>query len=66
MKKVFLCVVFWLVLSAGFAQQKMQSGKLTKDEEANLTSDQKLVRETDRKTHNGKKRISTKKKVKIQ
>ena len=66
MRKLFFYVVFWLMASVAFAQQKVHSGKLSKDEEANLTSDQKLVRETDRKTKNGKKRISTKKKVKIQ
>jgi hypothetical protein len=62
MKKVGLCVLFWLAITIGWAQGR----KLTKEEEAQLTSDQKLVRETDRKSKRGKKKISTRKKVKIQ
>jgi len=66
MKKLGFCLVFWLFITIGWAQEKVHGGKLPKEEEALLTSDQKLVRETDRKSKGGKKKISTKKKVKIQ
>lgn len=66
MRKLLLYVAFWLMATAAYSQQKLHGGKLTGDDEANMTSDQKLVRETSRKSKNGKKKVSTKKKVKIQ
>ena len=46
--------------------KKIKSKKLSKSEAANLTPEQKLVHESDRKTKEGKKKLSTKQKSKIQ
>jgi hypothetical protein len=66
MKKIIFSIVFGLIVSVACGQQKVNGGKLSKEEEAQLTSEQKLVRATDKKSKQGKKKISTKKKVKIQ
>jgi len=60
------------MLSCGLAfsqskDKKMKSKKLTKAEAANLTPEQRLAHENDRKTKGGKKkRLSAKEKTKIQ
>lgn len=63
MKKV-LCFCIFIALSLTvFAQKKHP--KLTKEESAKLTQDQRVVYESDRKSKNGKKTLSMKKKVRI-
>jgi len=56
-------------IAASFGQSRdkeIKSKKLSKSEAANLTPEQKLVHETDRKTKSGKKKMSTKQKARIQ
>jgi hypothetical protein len=70
MKKTFL-LLFCLTLSCGLAfsqnkDKKLESKKLSKDEAANLTPEQRLAHENDRKSKGGKKKLSTKQKAKIQ
>jgi hypothetical protein len=70
MKRLFLvtCLVL-ATIAATFGQsrdKKMKSKKLSKSEAANLTQEQRLVHETDRKSKGGKKKISNKKKQRIQ
>jgi hypothetical protein len=70
MKKTFL-LLFCLMLSCGLAfsqskDKKLKVKKLTKAEAANLTPEQRLAHENDRKTKGGKRKLSTKEKSKIQ
>lgn len=69
--KRLLLVICLLVASIAVAfgqsrDKEIKSKKLSKDEAANLTPEQKLVHESDRKTKNGKKKMSTKQKAKLQ
>lgn len=64
MKKIIFLVVLLAVSFAGFGQQRGK--KLTTDEAARKTPDQRLVYETDRKQKKKKKDLSTKQKVRIQ
>ena len=70
MKKLFLVTCLLLAsIAMTFGQsrdKKIKSKKLSKSESANLTPEQKLVHETDRKTKGGKKKMSTKQKARIQ
>lgn len=63
MRILTLCLCFVLVSFAGYAQKKQR--KLTKDEMAKMTQDQRLVYEHDRKSKQGKKDLSLKKKERI-
>jgi hypothetical protein len=70
--KVYLCgmkktwalyfILFLLATIPVYAQKKR---KLTKEESAKLTQDQRVVYESDRKSKNGKKKLTMKQKVKI-
>jgi len=64
MKRLFLVICVLLAsIAATFGQSRdkeIKSKKLSKSEAANLTPEQKLVHETDRKTKSGKKKMSTK------
>jgi hypothetical protein len=62
LNKGLLAIGLFLGCSIAFAQS---SKKLTKEESASLTSEQRIVRESDRKSKHGKKNLSLKKKVKI-
>jgi len=72
MKRLFLVICLLLATIAGSYGQgrgkKINTKKLTKDESASLTPEQRLVHETERKTKSGKKdkKLSTKQKAKIQ
>lgn len=70
MKKTFL-LLFCLMLSCGvaFSQSKdkrLKAKKLSKQEAANLTQEQRIAHESDRKSKGGTKKLSTKQKTKIQ
>jgi hypothetical protein len=69
-KKLFLVICVLLAsIAVSFGQsrdKKPTSKKLSKSEAANLTPEQRLVHETDRKTKGGKKKMSTKQKARIQ
>jgi hypothetical protein len=70
MKRLFLVICLLLAsIALTFGQsrdKKIKSKKLSKSEAANLTPEQKLVHESDRKTKGGKKKLSTKQKSRIQ
>lgn len=63
MKKL---LAFWILLTTclvpAFSQK---SKKLTKEESAKLTQEQRILHETDRKSKRGKKDVSMKKKIRI-
>ena len=61
-KIVFLLIGLFSA-NAVFAQK---SKKLSKDEMTRMTNEQRLVHETNRKSKNGKKEMSNRKKVKVQ
>jgi len=63
-----MCVLL-TTIAGTFGQsrdKKIKSKKLSKSASANLTPEQKLIHETDRKTKGGKKKMSTKQKARIQ
>jgi hypothetical protein len=62
LKKIMLFAGLSLLSSFAFAQR---GKKLTKEESASMTSEQRLVHETNRKSKHGKKNVSLKKKIKI-
>jgi hypothetical protein len=65
MKKLIFLFCLILISGVAFSQKKAKKHKLTKDEMANMTPDQRFVYESERKA--GKKsRISNKQKVKVQ
>jgi hypothetical protein len=72
MKRLLIVTSLLLATIAGSYGQargkEMKTKKLSKSESANLTPEQRLVHETDRKTKSGKKnkKLSTKQKAKIQ
>ena len=72
MKRLLIVTSLVLATIAGSYGQargkEMKTKKLSKDEAANLTPEQRLVHETNRKTKSGKKdkKLSNKKKAKIQ
>jgi len=55
-----------LLFICSLAQAQSKTKKLSKEEAADKTPDQRLVHETNRKSKQGKKDISTKKKVKME
>jgi len=69
MKKLLLITCLLLACSLAFGQnkdKKLKSKKLSKEDAANLTPEQRLIHEEDRKSKGGKKKISAAKKAKIQ
>lgn len=62
MKKLLSLLIFLLLTGVAYGQK---AKKLTKVESANLTQEQRNVRETTRKSKGGKKDLSMKKRVKI-
>jgi len=46
--------------------RKLKSKKLSKEEAANLTQEQRIAHEQDRKSNGHRKKLSTKQKVRIQ
>ncbi|MBL7857888.1 MAG: hypothetical protein JNM57_09375 [Cyclobacteriaceae bacterium] len=63
MFKIVIILFLSLAFNTTFAQKNR---KLTKDEMTKMTPEQRLVHESNRKSKNGKKDLSNKKKVKIQ
>lgn len=63
LKRILSCTV--LVLLTFFAQAQSKTKKLSKEEAAGKTQEQRIVHESNRKSKNGKKDLSTKKKVQI-
>ncbi|MBI3483114.1 MAG: hypothetical protein HY015_09115 [Bacteroidetes bacterium] len=58
-----------LTCGLAFSQDKdkeLKAKKLTKEEAANLTTEQRLAHENARKTKGGKKKMSTKQKVRVE
>ncbi|HCW07684.1 MAG TPA: hypothetical protein DGG95_10020 [Cytophagales bacterium] len=69
--KKYLLVFFCLMLACGaaFAQgkdKKIKTKKLSKEEAANMTQEQRLAHENARITKDGKKKMSAKQKAKVQ
>lgn len=68
-KTVLVLSCLLLACSLGFSQsrdKKMKVKKLSKQEAATMTQEQRLAHENDRKTKMGKKKMSTKQKAKTQ
>ncbi|HMJ70987.1 MAG TPA: hypothetical protein VK508_18930 [Cyclobacteriaceae bacterium] len=64
MKKAILLFVLLAISTFSFAQRK--SKKLTVDESAKMTADQRYVHESTRKSKSGKKDLSLKKKIRTE
>lgn len=64
MKKAILLFVLLAISTFTFAQRKTK--KLSTDESAKMTSDQRYVHETHRKSKGGKKDLSLKKKIRAE
>jgi hypothetical protein len=64
MKKAILLFVLLAISTITFAQRKTK--KLSAEESSKMTSDQRLVHETQRKSKNGKKDMSLKKKIRTE
>ena len=64
MKKAILLFVLLAASTITFAQKK--SKKLSTDESAKMTADQRYVHETTRKSKHGKKDLSVKKKIRTE
>lgn len=64
MKKALLLFVLLAVSTFTFAQKKTK--KLSADESAKMTADQRYVHETNRKSKSGKKDVSLKKKIRTE
>jgi hypothetical protein len=64
MMKAILLFVLLAISTFSFAQKK--SKKLSADESAKMTSDQRYVRESTRKSKSGKKDLSLKKKIRTE
>jgi len=54
-----------LVMACTFAFGQSSSKRLTKEQSARMTADQRFVHEADRKSKHGKKDLSMKKRVKM-
>ena len=63
MKVIALCICITVSSVAAIAQQSHR--KLTNEESAKMTQEQRLVYENDRKSKNGKRTLSLKKKERI-
>jgi hypothetical protein len=64
MKKAILLFVLLAISTFTFAQRKTK--KLTVDESAKMTADQRYVHESTRKSKSGKKDLSMKKKIRTE
>ncbi len=64
MKKAILLFVLLAISTLTFAQKKVK--KLSSEESSKMTSDQRYVHENQRKSKNGKKDLSLKKKVRTE
>lgn len=64
MKKAILLFVLLAITTISFAQKK--SKKLTADESAKMTPEQRYVHESTRKSKSGKKDLSLKKKIRTE
>lgn len=64
MKKAILLFVLLAISTLTFAQKK--SKKLSAEESSKMTSDQRYVHETTRKSKSGKKDLSLKKKIRAE
>ncbi|HZY78563.1 MAG TPA: hypothetical protein VFE50_03505 [Cyclobacteriaceae bacterium] len=64
MKKAILLFVLLAISTFTFAQKK--SKKLTTEESSKMTSDQRYVHESTRKSKSGKKDLSLKKKIRTE
>ena len=58
-------LIFIGLLLMSLTSYAQSNKKLTKEESAKMTPDQRFVHETDRKSNHGKKNVSVKKKAKI-
>ena len=68
-KSLLLLICLLLTCSLAFSQnddKKIKPHKLSKDEAAALTPEQRLSYENNRKTKGGKKKMSTRQKVHVQ
>jgi len=67
-KTVLVLFCLFLACTVSFAQsnKRIKSKKLSKDDAATMTPEQRLVHETNRKSKGGKKNVSAKKKIRIQ
>lgn len=63
MKKIAGLIILLSLSISAFAQKK--NTKLTKEESAKMTQDQRVLYEVDRKSKNGKKNVSMRKKIRI-
>jgi len=68
MKKSILISVCLLLAFSAFAQKdkKLSDGKLSKEDAAGKTADQRFVHDSNRKSKQGKKKLGLKKKVGIE
>lgn len=64
MKKAILLFVLLAISTLTFAQKKTK--KLSSDESSKMTADQRYVHESQRKSKNGKKDLSLKKKIRTE
>lgn len=64
MKKAILLFVLLAISTFSFAQKKQK--KLSVDESAKMTADQRYVHESTRKSKSGKKDLSLKKKIRTE
>lgn len=62
MRLLYTIFFFLLIISSAYAQR---TPKVTKSQTKQLTQEQRLVLESNRKSKGGKKKLSTKKRVKI-
>jgi hypothetical protein len=67
-KTVLVLFCLFLACTVSFAQsnKRIKSKKLSKSDAASMTPEQRLVHETNRKSKNGKKKVSAKQKMRIQ
>ena len=59
MKRLILLIILVTACTVGFAQKSTKKKKLNKAESSQLTREQRLAHEEDRKTKNGKKKNLT-------
>lgn len=62
MRLAYIALSFLFITQCAYAQK---APKVTKSQSAHLTPEQRLVHETNRKSKGGKKKLSMKKRVKI-
>jgi hypothetical protein len=62
MRQFYIIIFIFLLASGAYAQK---TPRVTKSQTKQLTPEQRMVRETNRKSKGGKKKLSMKKRVKI-